>query len=89
MPRALVMTERNVNASERTSYVLSINSVRQRAADAGANFWVFEKDNQPHSFLEFVEAGSAETLSAAISAISSTPLQPQAVAQVWREVTGV
>ena len=89
MSRVLVMTERTLSVSDRTSYVARLTDLRQKATAVGANFWVFEKDNAPESFLEFVEAGSVQSLVAALASMSDVQHQPHSLAPVWREVTGV
>ena len=88
MPRVLVMTERFVSASDRTGYVTALALRKQHAAAGGANFWVFEKTENPESFLEFVEAGSSEALSAAMISLNREQTQTLSSAPVWREVTG-
>lgn len=88
MPRVLVMAERTVGDSARTGYLASLAHRRTRAADAHANFWVFEQAGKAGAFLEFVEAGSVDALTAAIAAVRTSDASERPIAPVWQEVTG-
>ena len=88
MPRVLVMSERTVGSADRTSYVHALAARKESAGAVGANFWVFERADNSEVFLEFVEAGSTEALTSAISSTRSSQFQTSSHAPVWREVSG-
>lgn len=97
MTRCLVMSERVVSQSDRAAYLLSLAVRRESAATASAHFWVFEDENVPGRFLEFVEAASAEVLARAVDATLARAATHGAAPAgalnaervVWKEVTDV
>lgn len=89
MPRLLVMVERAVTELQRAAYLQTLAVRCERAAAASANFWVFEQQGQRGRFLEFVEAGSAEALESAISAVSEPADGQLRWSAVWREAGGL
>ena len=89
MPRLLVMSERAVTEVERAAYLQTLAVRRERAAAASANFWVFEQSEGRGRFLEFVEAGSADALAAAIAAVVEDREGEIQMSVVWREVTAL
>ena len=88
MPRLLVMSERAVTEVKRAAYLQTVAARRERAAAANANFWVFEQEDRRGRFLEFVEAGSAEALESAITAVADGANAELQNAVVWREAGG-
>ena len=89
MPRLLVMSERAVTEVERAAYLQTLAVRRERAAAASANFWVFEQQDGRGTFLEFVEAGSAEALAEAVAAVVEDHESELEMSVVWREATGL
>ncbi|MGV3707746.1 MAG: hypothetical protein ACO1Q7_02825 [Gemmatimonas sp.] len=89
MARLLVMAERAVTEMERAAYLQTLAVRRERAAAASANFWVFERQDGRGHFLEFVEAGSQETLDAAIAAVAEGNAMTGMLPVVWREASAL
>lgn len=89
MPRLLVMSERTVTEGARSAYVQTLAVRCDRAATAGANFWVFEQLDRRGRFLEFVEAASTEALASAITAVAETAADELRRPVVWREWGGL
>lgn len=87
MPRLLVMSERVVHRLDRAGYLSALAARRELAAAASANFWVFEQRDEDGHFLEFIEAGSAESLDAAIEQIAE--YEESGALVVWKEVGGL
>ena len=65
MPRTLLVQERLVPEAERAAYLAAMGARRARAAALQAHAWVFEHVSESGRFIEFLEAGSAEALTAA------------------------
>lgn len=85
MLRLLVMSERTVTEVERAAYLQTLAVRRERAAAASANFWVFEQLDRRGRFLEFVEAGSPESLELAIAVVAEDQDHATPAPVVWRE----
>lgn len=87
MPRLLVMSERVVHRLERAGYLSALAARREIAAAASAHFWVFEQQDNDGHFLEFIEAGSSDSLSSAIAQIAE--YEDSGALVVWKEVGGL
>lgn len=87
MPRFLVMAERAVTEVERAAYLQTLAVRRERAAAAGANFWVFEQLDRRGRFMEFIETGSDALIELAIAAVAEDSASEMAFSVVWREAS--
>ena len=83
MPRALTMQRTIVPQSERKRYMDRLRAKRDHYKRANCRFWVLEEMGLPGAFLEFMEAESAEALSAALA---SAPEQILDANRLYREV---
>jgi hypothetical protein len=83
MPRILTMHRTIVPQSERKKYLERLRAKRDHYKRANCRFWVCEEAKLPGAFLEFMEAESAEALSAALA---SAPEQVLDANRLYREV---
>ena len=80
MPRLLAIDERRVSPAARGAYLASLAERRQRAAADGLRFWVFEHDDDPSRFIEFIEGDDRSAI-----ARLREDAGPSAL---WREIQG-
>jgi len=81
MPRALTIQRSTVPSAERANYTKRLRALRSHYAAANCKFWVFEETSLPGAFVEFTEADSEETLSAAHANAPHKTLDPTRVYQ--------
>jgi hypothetical protein len=81
MPRALTIQRSTVPAAERANYTTRLKALRSHYAAANCKFWVFEETSLPGAFIEFTEADSEQTLSAAHANAPHKTLDPTRVYQ--------
>jgi len=81
MPRALTIQRSTVPSAERANYTKRLKALRSHYAAANCKFWVFEETSLPGAFVEFTEADSEETLSAAHANAPHKTLDPTRVYQ--------
>jgi hypothetical protein len=86
MGRLLVMSERTIADTQRTSYLEALAVRRALAAAASVNFWIFEQQGMRGRFLEFLEAGREASLHAAILAFASVDVHYLSALTRWVEV---
>jgi hypothetical protein len=68
MSRALTMHRIVVMPADRVKYFERMRAKEQYYTGMGCRFWVFEEQSLPGAFVEFCEADSAQSLSAAHAA---------------------
>jgi hypothetical protein len=68
MPRALTIVRTKVSEYERATYLDGVRRRRAHYRAAKCSLWVFEDPTDPGLFVEFAEAGDADTLASARSA---------------------
>lgn len=81
MPRALIMKRTIVPLPERARYMDRLRARKAFFAAAGCRFWVFEEAALNGAFIEFTEAGSRETLQAALAAAPDKVLDANRIYQ--------
>ena len=81
MPRALTIQRSTVPSAERANYTKRLKALRSHYVAANCKFWVFEETSLPGAFVEFTEADSEETLSAAHANAPHKTLDPTRVYQ--------
>lgn len=70
MPRVLTIHRVTVPSTGRAAYMERLRAKESHYTGMGCRFWVFEEDALPGAFVEFCEAESHATLSAAHAAAS-------------------
>jgi hypothetical protein len=83
MTRVLTMQRTIVPHGERKRYLERLRLKRDHYKRANCRFWVFEESALPGAFLEFMEAESADALSAALT---SAPDPVVDAGRVYQEV---
>ena len=81
MPRALTIQRSTVPSADRANYTKRPKALRSHYAAANCKFWVFEETSLPGAFVEFTEADSEETLTAAHANAPHKTLDPSRVYQ--------
>lgn len=79
MPRALSIQRSIVPAGDRAKYLERIRVKREHYKNAGCQFWVFEEAALSGAFIEFIEAPSAQALSAGHAASPGMVLDPSRI----------
>jgi hypothetical protein len=74
MPRALTIQRSIIPASERTKQLERLKAKRDHYRGHKCRYWVFEEAAVHGAFLEFVEADSAEQLTAAHASAADAPI---------------
>jgi len=79
MPRALSIQRSIVPSGERAKYFERLKAKKEHYRNAGCQFWVFEEAALTGAFIEFIEAPSAQTLSAGHAAAPGMVLDPSRI----------
>jgi hypothetical protein len=79
VPRALTIQRTLVTPPDRQRFQEKLRKKREHYAKANCRFWAFEEAGLPGAFLEFVEAGDADTLARALASAPEPILDPQRV----------
>lgn len=58
MPRLLSIVTSRVAASDRSEYLDTVAALKQLHSGRGLNLWLFEREGQPGSFIEFSESAT-------------------------------
>lgn len=74
MPRALTIQRSVIPASDRTKQLERLRSKREHYRSRQCRYWVFEEATVYGAFLEFVEADSADALTAAHASAPDAPI---------------
>ncbi len=83
MPRALTIHRTVVPPAERAKYFERLRAKERHYVGMGCRFWAFEEQALPGAFVEFCEADSAQSLSAAHAAAPEPPRDP---ARIYTQV---
>lgn len=83
MARAMTIQRTLVTPAERDKFHLKLRRKQEYYTKANCRFWAFEEASLPGAFLEFFEAGDAETLARAHASAPEPVLDP---ARVYTEV---
>jgi hypothetical protein len=83
MPRALTIQRSIIPAADRAKHLERLRGKRDHYRGKSCRFWVFEEADVHGAFLEFIEADSAEQLTAAHAAAPDAPID---AARVYLEV---
>jgi hypothetical protein len=74
MARALTIQRSIIPAADRAKHLERLRAKRDHYKARSCRFWVFEEAAVHGAFLEFVEADSAEQLTAAHAAATDAPI---------------
>jgi hypothetical protein len=83
MPRALTIQRSIIPSADRAKHLERLRVKRDHYTSRNCRYWVFEEAGMHGAFLEFVEADSAEAISAAHAAATDAPID---VNRVYLEV---
>jgi hypothetical protein len=83
MPRALTIHRSVIPPAERAKYFERLRAREQHYVAMGCRFWVFEEQSLQGAFVEFCEADSAQSLSAAHAAAPDPVRDP---ARIYTQV---
>lgn len=83
MGRALTSQRSVVLGAEREAFLQRLRARQDYYQAAGCRYWVFEERDMPGAFVEFIEAGDAKTLRAAIT---KAPERGPGSARIYEEV---
>jgi hypothetical protein len=79
VPRALTIQRTLVTPPDRQRFHEKLRRKQEHYAKANCRFWAFEEAGLKGAFLEFVEAGDADTLARALASAPEPILDPQRV----------
>ena len=79
MPRALTIHRAVVPPAERAKYFERLRAKERHYQGMGCRFWAFEEQGLPGAFVEFCEADSSQSLSAAHAAAPDAPRDPSRI----------
>ena len=74
MARALTIQRSVIPAADRARHLERLRAKRDHYRSRQCRYWVFEEAGVHGAFLEFVEADSAETLTAAHASAPDSPI---------------
>lgn len=74
MARALTIQRSVIPAADRARHLERLRAKRDHYRSKQCRYWVFEEAGVHGAFLEFVEADSAETLTAAHASAPDSPI---------------
>ena len=83
MPRALTLQRSIIPSGERSRHLQRLRAKRDHYRGMQCRYWAFEEAAVHGAFLEFVEADSAETLTAAHAGAADPPLD---ITRIYLEV---
>lgn len=83
MPRALTIHRTVVPPADREKFFERLRAREQHYGAMGCRYWVFEEQQLAGAFVEFCEADSAQSLSAAHAAAPDAPRDP---ARIYTQV---
>lgn len=79
MARVLTIQRTLVTPNERDRFHQKLRRKQEHYAKANCRFWAFEEAGLPGAFLEFFEAGDAQTLARAHASAPEPVLDPNRV----------
>ena len=79
MSRVLTIQRTLVTPNERDRFHQKLRRKQEHYAKANCRFWAFEEAGLPGAFLEFFEAGDAQTLARAHASAPEPVLDPNRV----------
>lgn len=79
MARVLTIQRTLVTPNERERFHQKLRRKQEHYAKANCRFWAFEEAGLPGAFLEFFEAGDAQTLARAHASAPEPVLDPNRV----------